>query len=410
MTVIPSNTDAEEQVLGAMLLGGGIIDRVAAIVPDGKAFWKPANGKLYDAIVRMHYDGRPVDPVTLAHDLEREGETGMPDLAMLVGGITATGNVEHYAHIVVDEYRRRRLLDLATGLTKIIEDGAGGMEALDAFDQALVNARSDFDRGRDSVYTAFQLASQYEQEMKNPTDDEGVATPFTFLPPMMGGRLYVLGGYTADGKTVCAVQYLRHAAINKARVGLVTLEMSAMQLTERVLAAAGVPYRQVIKRRFDLPFQSRIEAAIGRLAEMNIEVIDDPTADAAAISRYQRAGRYDLLIVDHLHRMGWNERRELEQQVVGITNVAKRFNVPVLLIVQLSRSGGGDPFPLPSLRSLRETSVIEQEAARVDFIWRQRDDRHLPTDVAEYVVAKNRFGPVGSHALTFNKQEVRFEE
>jgi replicative DNA helicase len=415
MTVVPAQSlEAEESVLGAMLMSANAIDRVAAIIRDGAAFYRPSHGKLYELMVRMHYDGRPVDPITVDAAIKDEGEPDVGsygDLAMLVATTAATANVEHHARIVVDAWKRRKLKNLALGLVQLADEGTNGDDALDAFDQALVNARSEFDRGVDTVRTAFDLANQYDREMKDPPDvDAGVPVPFPFLPPMQGGRLYVLGGYTGDGKTVGAVQFCRTAAEAGVRTGLVTLEMSAMQLVERIIASHGVPYRQVIRRTFIGQHNvAAAEQAISQLTLWKLDLIDDPTADAAAIARYQRAGRYEFLIVDHLHRMAWTERRELEQEVVAITNIAKRFEIPVLLLVQLSRGQGSDPFPMPSLRSLRETSVIEQEASRVDFIWRRRDDKHLPTEEAEYIIAKNRYGPMGSHDLRFNAQEVRFE-
>ena len=159
----------------------------------------------------------------------------------------------------------------------------------------------------------------------------------------------------------------------------------------------------------------RLTEALFSNADWDWELIDDEEVDPAAVRRHQRRGRYDLLIIDHLHRMPVKdkryERQELEDGVRRITNIAREFDVPVLLLSQLSRSNNPkEPFPRPTMADLRGSAMIEAEAAVVWFVWRKRDKQNQQTSDAELITAKNRFGAVGAHRLGFIGSQVRFTE
>ena len=146
-----------------------------------------------------------------------------------------------------------------------------------------------------------------------------------------------------------------------------------------------------------------------------MDVIDDLLSNSGTFLRAQRLRHYDLIIIDHLHEItlpgrAQDRRVELEQEVHRITTLARQENVPVLLLAQLSRSGGTAPFPPPNLTMLRESGRIEQEAAMVSFVYRERDKKNLQLPESWFIIAKNRFGPVGRRSLDFIGDQVRFVE
>jgi replicative DNA helicase len=139
-----------------------------------------------------------------------------------------------------------------------------------------------------------------------------------------------------------------------------------------------------------------------------IDLIDDPWIDPQGIRQYARAGGYDLLVIDHLHQLAWTERRDLENAVRFIANIARELELPILLLAQLKRPG--DSYPRPTMSAFRDTGMIEALAAACWLIHRPRDLEGKRGAVAEFVVAKNRYGPEGVHTLSFQGDYVRFTE
>lgn len=411
--VPPQNAEAEEHVLGAMMMAESAIDRVAEVLePNGaRKFYRESNGVVYAIALAMRQLGEPVDALTLAAELERRGmaaQTGGADRLRELRSITPThSNAAHYAGLVLEAWKRRELIKLADAVSRPAWEGTGTAdEALSAAEAAMLDLRASIERGRKTVVPLRDSVWRWAQKTESPPEEEpGVPAPLG-LPRFRPGRLYVLGGYASDGKSVLAAQCARTVAESGRRVGIVTLEMSEEDLTERMITSFGVPYRQVQTGRVEAEYRSAAVAAISGLTALDIHLIDDESADATDIWRYQMLGRYDFLVIDHLHQIDWDERRVLERQVRTIWQVARRSHIPILLLSQLSRQRD---FSRPTLSSFRESGVIEQLAAVAMAIWLERDEKGNVLNDAELILLKNRYGRRLTHHLRLVPAEVRFE-
>lgn len=406
-----------------MLLNPLAIDRALEVLePDGhRKFYRASLGLVYRAIRAIHTDGNPVDEITLAAFLERHGKLeaagGAERVHELAVIVPAFSNVAHYATIVRETWQKREIGEALYRAADKAWNGAAPDEAMEHSETAILELRDRIDKGGKSEFaTMHDLAQNLEDRVKDPPPvGGGVPCPFSFLKPMLPGRLYVLSGYTGDGKTVAAVQFAKTAAKRALKVGFFSIEMSKEQLFDRFVSSFGIPLGLVESGRITDRYRNQYRDALREVSPWRVDVLDDRAANATTFQRFQRLRRYDLLIIDHLHEIDVggraSERRQhLEDEVRRITTVARTENVPVLLLAQLSRPQGSHGFPRPTMAMLRETARIEQSAAQVAFIWRKRDDENMPLDEAEFIVAKNRFGPLGRVPLQFVGENVRFVE
>lgn len=411
----PQNLEAEQNVLGALMLAGrdgSSKDEILSLV-EPEHFAHPSNGVLFRAIRSLREQGQPAEPLLVCERLEQAGELkeagGRHHVRELASLVPAASNGAHFARLVREAWEKRTLGRALGEALAASQNGNGPARALEIAERKLLDVRSLIERGRASVIGSGEAADEFQRKTERPPDSRmGIATPFRFLKRLQGGRLYVLGGYQADGKTAVAVQFLRAAAADGSRVGYVSVEMSWRDLTDRVVASFGVPYGEAMSGRISDAHKPLVEHALEEMRSWQCDLIDDEGVGIGALRRYQQLGRYQLLIIDHLHRFDWEDRRELERAVRTITNIARQADIPVLLLAQLHRRG--DEFPRPTMASIRESGMIEAEAAMVAFVWRRRDENKLPTHEAEFVVAKNRYGPPSSFPLHFRSQEVRFVE
>jgi replicative DNA helicase len=241
----------------------------------------------------------------------------------------------------------------------------------------------------------------------------GIPAPFSFLPELVGGRLYVLSGYMKDGKSRAMIQFAEAAARAGEKVGVASAEMSKADLFDAwACQRTGFPHWKVSQPwRLDPAEQKRLLEAMAEMESWNVQVIDDETIDPAKLRRYQRAGKYDILLVDHLHRMYWKDRHHLDQGVKSITNIAREFEIPVVLLAQINRSTDyANPYPAPTMNRLKESSTIEAEASAVYFVYRERDEHHLQTSRAQFITAANRYGRVGVETMYFDDASQSFKE
>ena len=420
----PQSLDAEESCLGACLISPGAVDACAEILTP-EAFYRQSHGMIFKAILDVSEKGAPVDALTVVGRLDADGKLGeLPGQveATRVHELAAIGfaspNAVHWAKIVRAMWLKRELIRAGNEIVSLGYDGTGPMEEIVAeADGQLLRLQSQVTKNRDRVFTGQQLVAEYREVLANPLDEDklGVRPPFLFLPPLMGSRLYVLGGYTADGKTAMGLQFLASACEAGARVGFHSIEMSRTDLMHRLVAARSqTPYHDIRTGRISSVNRPAVEKALEEIDGWDFDVIDDEQIVPSQVRRDQRAGKYDFLIEDHLHRMPIkdkrHERAELEDHVRRTTNIAKEFDIPVLLLAQLSREDKRNPFPRPTLASLKGTGAIEQEAATVWFVYRIRDKDHNPQNDAELITAKNRHGGLGFKNLYFRASQVRFAE
>lgn len=418
MSGSPHDLDAEESVLGAAMFAETQIGACADLL-DGHEFYRASNGAVWKAILVMWRDGRPVDEVTLAASLLQAGTLeqvgGKERIHELAAVVPMAGNAAHHARIVRDLWAKRLLADFFERGKEAAMNGLAPADLLDRIETRSLDLRALIERGqRQAAVTTGELADQLEAEIASPPErSRGVPCPFRFQRPLQPGRLYVLAGQTAHGKTVLGVQYARAACEDGRRVGFFSIEMTRSQLYDRMVASYGIPLPQVEARTIAPAYQTLFEHAVARTRKWRAEINDDSQADSATFRRWQKLRRYDLLIIDHLHEIqvagrAADHRVNLEAELNRIKAVAKDLEVPVLLLAQLSRPAAGQT--KPTLASLRETGRIEQVAAQVAFVWRHTDEQGLPQAEAELIVAKDRFGPTGKANLRFDGECVRFTE
>lgn len=399
MSVAPHNIDAEECVLGGMLMSRGAVEAVSFL--DADDFYREDYGLIFRQAMKMHVIGETVDPVTMAEAMPEQKEK----LYQLLAGTPASANARQYALIVQAKAKQRRNLRVLSEATRMAEDGNN-----EAMQQVLQELDSEDSEGV-QIVTMVNALQDLEEEIKTPPERIGIEMPFSFLKEAVGGRVYVLAGYQGEGKTAIYGQIIAHAAQQRYKVGAFTLEMTWRDLRDRFVASRGVPYEQLQERRLTTDFaKEAYKNALTDMALWNVEMIDKGDLNVADIRRTQKLQGYDIILIDHLHRFDWRERRDIERIMRGIVNIAKEFNVPIILLAQLRRPLGTDRSPRPTMSMLRESGMIEAEAALVSFVYRPRNDEGLRHMDAEFIIAKNRYGEEGLHKLIFVGEQVRFIE
>lgn len=418
--VAPQAVEAEDALLAACLVSGRAADRVLELV-DAGWLYRESQRPLLAAVRQLRAAGAESDGIAVIGQLERDGQLetvgGRLRVHELAREVATVSNLPHYAGLVRDAWLKRETIRHLGQVNLLAWNGAAAADAIAALELAALDVAHKADTGREaSVWTGRDADADLAERLANPVDEDetGVQAPFSFLLPLQAGRLYVLGGYAGDGKTAVAIQAFRRAAEAGARVGFVTLEMTKRDLRDRLVATFGVPYLQVRSGRV-LPKYAQALANGRRLLHTADVAFVDDARTAEAIVRTQRVRRFDLLIVDHLHRLRVEVERaselriEVERAVAAMTDLALAEEIPVLLLAQLHRPSGRDDFPRPTMQSFRETGKIEQEASLVWAVWRKRVDGERSQD-AEFLVLKNRYGGDGKYDLQFRGSEVRFVE
>lgn len=428
---LPQNNDAECQVLGASLMDAHAAETALQILQPHH-FYLSRHQRIFNVIRDLRMEDDAIDVVTVARELERRhwladltglhapweggpevGEArGRAYLSELIGSTIATSTVERHALIVKEMWGKRRLIELFTPPMSNVWNGARPDDVLKAVEEAVIGARSEIeDEGDSRVVSSFQAAQWLEERVRNPPGPkEGIATPFSFLPRFQGGRLHVLGGYPKDGKTALMTQFIKEPMREGARIAVGSIEMSWEALTVRIASTYGVPYRELQKGIVAPPYRPAYERALEDLSKARIDLIDDASMSAADVVRYQRLGRYDYWVIDYLQRMPYADRFELNAHIKTLTTMARKEDIPVLLLSQFSRPQGTVGFPRPTMNQFAETSLIEKEASLAMAIWRPRDENGEPGPNAEFLILANRYDEPGRRLLHFRGHEQRFAE
>jgi replicative DNA helicase len=395
----PQSLEAEESVLGSMLMSKSAIGAVMFLDPDD--FYHEQNGLIYKTMLSMSLRGEEVDPITVTAKLPNM-KARLHELSALVPSWT---NAAHYAKIVSAHAEQRRYLRSLAEATQAAQ--GGDIKLAGEILSELDSKPSD---GLQIVSMANALVD-LEDEIRNPPELIGIGTPFSFLRALVGGRVYILAGYQGEGKTAAMGQFVQYAAQAKEHVACFTLEMTWRDLRDRFVSSFGVPYKDLQERRFSSDFaKAAYEQAMMDAAKWQVDLIDKGDLTVADIARVQKIQGYKFIVIDHLHRFDWRERRDIERIVRGIVNIAKEYNVPILLLAQLKRPFGTDRLPRPTMSMLRESGMIEAEAAMVSFVYRPRNEMGLRGMEAEFIIAKNRYGEEGLHKLMFLGDQQRFVE
>jgi replicative DNA helicase len=439
----PHDVEAEEAVIGSLLIDGEAINRIATIIK-GDDFFRERNRWCYDACLALYQRGDAINQVTVTHELgvrERLDDVGGPAyLSHLVGSVPTSVHAEHYARIVNRSATMRRLIQAAGDIAAIgYADSADVDASIAQAEDLLYRIRSGH-----SVRDFVAIREVLDQYLENsaaiggPLEHGAAPIPsgFTDLDRLLGGLqrgdLFILASRPGLGKSTLAMNMARNAAEQGAVVAVFSLEMSREQLALRLLSAeAEVDSHRLRLGLYTDTEGNRIMTGVGALSDLAIYIDDTPVQTVpemrSKVRRLLTERGTDLLVVDYLQLIrgagNRNENRVLELGEItrSLKGIARELNIPVLALSQLSRYVERRPDHKPQLADLRESGSIEQDADVVVFI--HREDRYqtqeewermhagepYPENIAEMVVAKHRHGPLDTVELYFRGNLSRFE-
>lgn len=430
--VPPHNIEAEQSVLGGILIDNEVLPSVLEILT-GAEFYRGSHRTIFSGVVDLFERNEPCDLITLTNLLKSQNRLeelgGASYLASLVDNVPSAANVCHYARIVSEKWLQRSLI---TSASEIIASGFdGGLsvdELLDRAEQVIFQVGQQ--RISPSFFSVKDIVKQNIKTLEQLFDRRemitGVPTGFVELDRLTCGfqesDLIVVAGRPSMGKTALALNIARNAAVeNEIPVGIFSLEMSKEQLGLRMLCSEARVDSQKMRSGFlgerDWP---RLTEAAGTISEAPIFIDDTPAISAlelrAKARRLKKDQNLGLIIVDYLQLMrGPHGAERREQEISEISRslkaLAKELNVPVVALSQLNRRVEERHDKRPQLSDLRESGAIEQDADLIAFIY--RDEVYHPESsdqgVAEIIVGKQRNGPTGRLKLTFLSQYTRFE-
>lgn len=435
LRVPPHSIEAEQAVLGGLMLSSEAWDKIADKLNE-EDFYRKEHRLIFRAIGELSGKGMPCDAVTLGEWFDVNG------IAELVGGAAyvielanatpSAANIVAYATIVREKSVLRQLIDAGT---EIAGDGfqpgtRGSHELIEAAEQRVFRIAEAGSRGarqfvpvKDAAREALELLNQRYHSDSAIT---GLATGFTdfdnLTAGLQAGDLVVLAARPSMGKTALAVNMAEYAAIReKKSVAIFSMEMSAVQLTFRLLSSLGRINQQALRTgKLEDEDWPRVTSAMALLAESKIFIDDtpglSPTELRARARRLKRSHDLGLIVVDYLQLMqvpGNKENRATEIAEISrsMKAVAKELAVPVIALSQLNRSLEQRTDKRPAMSDLRESGAIEQDADVIMFIY--RDEYYHPDSadkgLAEVIIAKQRNGPTGTVKLTFLGQFTKFE-
>jgi replicative DNA helicase len=428
----PHNLEAEQSVLGSLLIDRDAIIKVASLIkPDD--FFHGANGTIYSAILDLYNRREPTDFLTLSDELARKERLdqvgGIAYLSSLLNAVPTAVHVEYYGKIVERTSTLRRLIDAGAQIVGIgYRDGIDTAEALDLAQRAVLDitqgrANRDFQSIAEVLEQFFDRIDYLQQHRG---ESVGVPTGFTDLDQLTGGLqksdLIIIGARPSVGKTAFALGLAYGAAVTHGRtVGLFALEMSAEQLVQRLLSTeTGVDAHRLRLGQIDDNEWDRVSRAFGRLAEAKVFIDDSAALNVMEVRtkarRLQAEHGLDLLVIDYLQllsaRRSENRVQEISEISRGLKGLARELNIPVVALSQLSRGIETRADHRPMLSDLRESGSIEQDADIVMFLYRDEvyDPNSERKGIAEIIVAKHRNGPVGNVNLRFFTQTGRFAD
>ena len=440
----PHDVDAEEAVIGSLLIDGPAMYKIATFLEDSH-FYYDQNQWLYKACLSLYQRNDAINQITVAQELARQGKLetcgGAAQLSHLISICPTSLDIEHYAQIVYRLSVMRQLIVAGDRIVAIgYESGPEVDASLNQAENVLFKLRhgqspSDFAHIRQVLDKYFEPAPAPEEEYTQEPIPY-VLSQFTGLDEFLGGfqrsDLIIVAGRPSMGKSSLALGVARNAAVEQgACVALFSMEMARDSIVMRLLAnESGVNSRRV---RFGLHGEDeerRIMDAIGVLSETSIYLDDSPQLRVAEIRSKARRLNFehpiDLIIIDYLQLIQEEGRREGRVQELGyitrsLKALARELNVPVITVSQLSRAVEWRASHVPQLSDLRESGSIEQDADIVLFIYRdeyyyteeewqvQHPDREYPRESADVIIAKHRNGPTGQIKLRFTHSLAKFE-
>ncbi|HEY4687582.1 MAG TPA: replicative DNA helicase [Candidatus Subteraquimicrobiales bacterium] len=429
--VPPHNLEAEQSLLGSMLISTEVIPEVMEVIK-AEDYYREAHRQIFEAIMSLYAAGEPADPITVAEQLKAMGALeevgGKPYLHTLINVVPTAANAKYYAEIVERNAILRALIRAAT------EVAALGYEAPENVESAIDKAESlifgisqkriseKFTHIRELLTESFE---QIEKLYERGTHVTGISSGFVDLDVITSGfhssDLIVVAARPAMGKSSFALNIVQNIALNEGLpVAIFSLEMARHQLTQRLMCSeARVDAQSLRSGNLSEEDWPKLSQAVGRLADAPIFIDDTPNitimevrAKARRLMTRQKLG---LIVVDYLQLMQGHARSESRQQEVSeisrsLKILGRELDVPVIAVSQLSRAVEQRTDKRPLLADLRESGSIEQDADLVIFIYRDEYYYRDSEDkgIAEIIISKHRNGPTGVVKLAFLENYTKF--
>jgi replicative DNA helicase len=430
--VLPRNLEAEQAVLGSILLDRDAIITVSQVLQP-EDFSLDAHGVIFRVMAALYEQRSHVDLITVLEEIERRGllqrAGGRSYLTELVNMVPAALHVDHYARIVERASILRRLIAAGTQIMAIAQ--RPGIEAEEALGLAETEILAVAQQRTTSGFLPItdilaRILDRLDFLHENRGAVPGVPSGFADLDKILGGLqrsdLVILGARPAHGKTALALGICHNAAVRyKQTVAVFSLEMAKEQLVQRLLCMQGrLDSGRLRSGLLDEDEWARLIDAASALSTTKVFIDDSAGITPAEMRnrarRLQAEQGLDLIVVDYLQLMQGRNSENRVQEISGISRalkvLARELNVPVLALSQVSRGVDARANHVPMLSDLRESGSIEQDADVVLFLCREEmyDPETEKRHIADIHVAKHRNGPTGHFALYFDQQQTRFRD
>ncbi|PCJ30320.1 MAG: replicative DNA helicase [Gammaproteobacteria bacterium] len=436
LKVPPHSIEAEQSVLGGLLLDNESWDKIADMLVE-QDFYRRDHRLIFQAISQLFEQSIPVDVITLAEYHDKRGELDqvgeLAYLGLLARNTPSAANISAYATIVHERSILRQLISVGTDISSIAftPEGRSSAEMLDqAEQQVLAIAEKGVKRGGGFVQVKEVLGAvvdRIDTLFENDSPITGLSTGFTDFDEQTSGLqpadLVIVAGRPSMGKTTFAMNLAENAAIKSHQpVAVFSMEMPADSLAMRMLSSLGqIDQTRLRSGRLNDDDWPRLTSAIALLNEAPLFIDDTPaltvTELRARARRLKREHGLSLIVIDYIQLMqgsgnsGDNRATEVSEISRSLKALAKELSVPVVALSQLNRSLEQRPNKRPIMSDLRESGAIEQDADLIVFIYRDEVYNEDSPDKgkAEIIIAKQRNGPIGTVALTFQGKYTRFE-
>ena len=436
----PHSLEAEQSVLGGLLLENGAWDRVADLINEHD-FYAAAHRAIWRQITRLIEESKPADVITVAEALASHNQLeevgGLPYLSDLVDNTPSAANIRRYAEIVRERAVLRKLAEVGGEIAESAYNPAGrpASQILDEAEARVFEIKEAGARGAQGFLELKPLLIQVVNRIDelynrdNPSEVTGVPTGFTDLDAktsgLQPGDLIIVAGRPSMGKTAFSLNIAENVALDaRLPVAVFSMEMAASQLVMRMLGSIGrLDQHKLRTGRIGDDEWPKLTHAIGALDEAPIYIDESPAltamevrARARRLARQCKDGQLGLIVLDYLQLMsgtgsGENRATEISEISRSLKGLAKELHVPVIALSQLNRSLEQRPNKRPVMSDLRESGAIEQDADVIVFIY--RDEVYNPDSpdkgTAEIIIGKQRNGPTGTVRMTFLGEYTRFE-
>ena len=440
LKIPPHSVEAEQSVIGGLLLENEALDKVADILT-AQDFYRHDHKAIFQHIAKLIEHNKPADIVTVAESLENNAELsgvgGIAYLGALAQSTPTAANIRRYAEIVRERAVMRQLVVVGSGIAEsaYAPNGRDAQQLLDEAEAKIFQIAEGGNRSSEGFVDIKVLLPKvadridYLYSRDNPSAVTGIPTGFNDLDSMtsglQGGDLIIVAGRPSMGKTAFSLNIAENVALDtKLPVAVFSMEMGSTQLAMRMIGSVGrLDQHRMRNGNLEDEDWERLTTALGRLNEAPI-FIDEGSAlssfDVRARARrlHRQCGKLGLIVIDYLQlmsapagRQGENRATEISEISRSLKALAKELDCPVVALSQLNRSVESRPDKRPLMSDLRESGAIEQDADVILFIYRDEvyNPDSLDKGMAEIIIGKQRNGPIGRVRLTFLGQHTRFE-